>query len=211
MADDLDVLTLAEAKAELGIGPTDTTKDLTLARKITAVSRRLDTACGPIVRRPVTGEVLEGGALHAWVALAPVHSWTSVTEYSGTVAQVLDPEDYDTQPTYGYVAERGGTPTSIYNGRLRRRSAGGSLPFPAGPEAVRVAYVAGRFSDTATVDPLFKEAASVMLQNAWRTQESAVQAMGEFDSPAQSFPRFGIPNYVRDMLAEEWLAGPAVT
>lgn len=210
MADTLDVLTLAEAKEELGIGPADTSKDSTLERKITAVSRRLDQACGPIVRRTVTGEVLAGGSADAWVSLGPVYSWTSVTEYSGTVAQVLDPEDYDTQPTYGYIAERGGTPTSTYSGRLSRRSAGGSLLFPVGPEAVRVTYVAGRFADTAGVDPLFKEAAAVMLKNAWRTQEAAVADMGEFDVPAQNFPRFGIPNYVRDMLAEEWLAGPVV-
>lgn len=210
MADTLDVLTLAEAKAELGVGAADTSKDTILARKITAVSQRLDQACGPIVQRTVTGEVLEGGQDHAWVAFGPVYSWTSVTEYSATAAQVLDPEDYDTQPTYGYVAERGGTPTSIYSGRLTRRSAGGTLVFPVGPEAVRVTYVAGRFVDTANVGALFKEAAAVMLQNAWRPQEAAVQSMGEFDVPAQNFPRFGIPNYVRDMLADEWLAAPVV-
>lgn len=210
MADTLDVLTLAEAKAELAIGETDTSKDTTLARKITAVSRRLDQACGPIVVRTITGEVLEGGAGRAWVSKPPVFSWTSVTEYSATVAQVLDPEDYDTQPTYGYVAQRGGTPTSVYSGRLERRSAGGPLTFPGGPEAVRVTYVAGRFDDTATVDPLFKEAAAVMLKNAWRTQEAAVQVLGDFDVPAQNFPRFGIPNYVRDMLESEWVEIPSV-
>jgi len=208
--DPLDVLTLYEAKEELGIGLSDTSKDGVLARKITAVSRRLDQACGPIVCRTVTAEVLEGGGPDAWVSLAPVFSWTSVTEYSVTVAQVLDPEDYDTQPTYGYVAQRGGTPTSVYSGRLSRRSAGGSLVFPVGPEAVRVTYVAGRFATTAAVDPLFKEAAAVMLKNAWRPMEAAVQALGEFDAPAQNFPRFGIPNYVRDMLADEWLTGPVV-
>lgn len=210
MADTLDVLTLTEAKAELGIGAADTSKDTTLARKITAVSRRLDQTCGPIVRRTITGEVLEGGAAAVWVAFAPVYSWTSVTEYDSTVAQVLDPEDYDTQPTYSYVAERGRTPTSAYSGRLWRRSAGASLRFPTGPEAVRVTYTAGRFADTASVDPLFKEAAAVMLKNAWRTQEAAVQGLGEFDVPAQAFPKFGIPNYVADMLADEWLDGPAV-
>ena len=50
----------------------------------------------------------------------------------------------------------------------------------------------------------------MMLKNAWRTQEMAVQELGEFDVPAQNFPRFGIPNYVSDMLAEEWLASPVV-
>lgn len=210
MADPVDLLTLAEAKEELGLGVGNSSKDLTLARKITAVSKRLDQACGPIVQREVVGEVLEGGQHHAWVAFGPVYSWTSVTEYSGTLAQVLTPEDYDTQPTYGYIAAPGATPTSVYSGRLTRRSAGGTLPFPVGPEAVRVSYVAGRFADTAGVDPLFKEAAGVMLKNAWRTQEMAVQELGEFDVPAQNFPRFGIPNYVSDMLAEEWLASPVV-
>lgn len=209
-ADTLDVLSLLEAKHELGIGPTDPIKDSTLARKITAVSRRLDQAVGPIVRRTITGEVHEGGC--DWIQLRhrPVFSITTVTEYDATTATVLTAEDYDTQPTDSYLAQRWPTSTATYNGVIIRRSSGATARFPVGPEAVRVTYVAGRYATTATVDPVFKEAAAVMLKNAWRTQEAAVQALGEFDVPAQNFPTFGIPNYVRDLLADEWVERPGM-
>lgn len=210
MADDLDVLTIEEGRAAIGLAATNTSKDTLLVPKITAVSRRLDRACGPIVRRDVTGEVLPGGQPSVRVRQWPVFSFTTVTEYSAGVPQVLTVEDFDTQPEEGYSPERWDTPTAVYNGRLWRRCSGGRGWFPEGPEAVKITYVAGRAVDTESVDPLFKDAAAVMLKNAWRPHETAIQDLGEFDVPAQNFPRFGIPNYVRDMLESEWVEIPSV-
>lgn len=208
MADTLDVLTVAEARKAVGISATDTSHDTELAAKVTAVSRRLDQVCGPIVKRTITDEVHPGGTRTIWVRHPPVAAWTTVTEYDAAVAQVLTAEDFDTQPAQAYLAERWPTGTANYNGRLHRRAAGAAATFPTGPEAVKVTYVAGRYTDTASVDALFKEAASVMVKNAWRPFEASVQSYGEFDVPAQNFPRFAIPNYVRDMLDDEWLDGP---
>lgn len=210
MADTLDVLTLAEGKVAVGIDSADTSQDTPLAAKITAVSRRLDQLVGPIVRRTVTGEVHEGGRCEIKVRRYPVYSFTTVTEYSATTATVLTAEDYDTQPADAYWAEPWHTSTAVYSGCVHRRSGGWSHVFPWGPEAVRVTYVAGRYADTASVDPMFKDAAAIMLKNSWRPLEAATQLVGEFDVPAQNFPRFGVPNYVRDLLAEEWVELPGI-
>lgn len=210
MADTLDVLTIAEARKAVGIGDTDTSHDTELAAKVTAVSRLLDEVCGPVVRRTITDEVHPGGTPVVWARHPPVDAWITVTEYNAAVAQVLTAETFDTQPAHGYVADRWPTATANYTGRLHRRSAGTAAAFPAGPEAVKVTYVSGRYTDTASVDARFKEAAGVMLKNAWRPLEVSVASFGEFDVPAQNFPRFGIPNFVPDTLRAEWLDGPVV-
>lgn len=203
MADTLDLLSLAEGKAAVGITDAGTSLDTLLAQKITAVSRRFDRSFGPVVVRTYTDEVHPGGHDSIWVRHWPVSSFTTVTEYAATVSQALTSEDFDTQPTEGYFAERWHTPTANFSGRLYRRGGGARAVFPVGPEAVKVTYVAGRAANTAAVDPAFKDAASVMLKNTWRPHEAATQIMNEFDVPAQNFPRFGVPNYVIDMLAEE--------
>ena len=210
MADTLDVLTLAEAKTVVGIGPADVSQDAPLAQKITAVSRRLDALCGPIVQRTVTDEVQPGGRPYVLVDRWPVASFTTVTEYAATVAQVLTAEDFDTHPGEGFLPERWSTSTAVYSGKLYRRTSGSAAVFPTGPEAVKVTYVAGRAANTAAVDPIFKEAAGVALKNVWRTMESATQMMGEFDVPAQNFPISVVTKAVRDAVAGEIIEGPSV-
>lgn len=209
--DPLDVISLAEAKAVLSIGESDTSNDTALALKITAASRRMDRLCGPIVQRTITNEVHPGGC--QWVRLRrwPVASFTTVTEYNATVSQALTLEDFDTQPAEGFLPERWeSTPTAAFNGKIWRRAAGSYSWFPAGPEAVVATYVAGRAANTAAVDPVFKEAACLALKNVWRTMESAVQALGEFDVPAQNFPISIVTKAVRDACADEIIDAPAV-
>lgn len=211
VADTLDVLTLAEGKTAVGIGASDSSLDTPLAQKITAVSRRLDRLCGPIVQRTVTDEVHPGGCPSIRVRRWPVASFTTVTEYDATVAQVLTLEDFDTQPADGYLPERWeSTPTAVFNGVVWRRSSGCCAWFPAGPEAVKVTYVAGRAANTAAVDPVFKEAAGIALKNLWRTMETATQMLGEFDVPAQNFPVSMVTKAVRDALEDEIVETPGV-
>lgn len=211
MADTLDVITLAEAKTFVGIGSTATSNDTALAQKITSVSRRLDRLCGPIVQRTVTDEVHAGGCPWVRVRRWPVASFSTVTEYSSTVPTVLTLEDFDTQPADGYLPERWeSTPTAVFNGKIWRRSSGSGSWFPSGPEAVKVTYVAGRAADTDAVDPAFKEAAGIALKNVWRTMESAVQMVGEFDVPAQNFPISIVTKAVRDCCADEIIDIPGI-
>jgi hypothetical protein len=211
VADTLDVLTLAEGKSAVGIGAADTSQDTALAQKITAVSRRLDRLCGPIVQRTVTDEVHPGGCPSVRVRRWPVASFTTVTEYDATTPTVLTLEDFDTQPADGYLPERWeSTPTAVFNGVIWRRTSGCGSWFPFGPEAVKVTYVAGRAANTAAVDAVFKEAAGIALKNLWRTMESATQLLGEFDVPAQNFPISMITKAVRDAVLDEIIEIPGM-
>ncbi len=63
MSDTLDVISLAEGKSAVGITTGDTSQDTALAQKITAVSRRIDRLCGPVVQRTVTDEVTSPGLM----------------------------------------------------------------------------------------------------------------------------------------------------
>lgn len=211
MADTLDLISLAEGKSAVGITTGDTSQDTALALKITAVSRRIDRLCGPVVQRTVTDEVHPGGRPWVQVRRWPVASFTTVTEYDATAPTVLTLEDFDTQPTDGFLPERWeSTPTAVFNGKIWRRASGQGCWFPVGPEAVKVTYVAGRAAHTAAVDPAFKEAAGIALKNVWRTMEAAVQLVGEFDAPAQNFPISIVTKAVRDCCAEEIIEGPGV-
>ena len=211
MADTLDLISLAEGKSAVGITTGDTSQDTALALKITAVSRRIDRLCGPVVQRTVTDEVHPGGRPWVQVRRWPVASFTTVTEYDATAPTVLTLEDFDTQPTDGFLPERWeSTPTAVFNGKIWRRASGQGCWFPVGPEAVKVTYVAGRAANTAAVDPAFKEAAGIALKNVWRTMEAAVQLVGEFDAPAQNFPVSIVTKAVRDCCAEEIIEGPGV-
>lgn len=210
-ADTLDLLTLAEGKTAVGIASADTSMNTPLEQKITAVSRRIDRLCGPVVVRTYTDEVLPGGRDSVRVRHWPVSSFTTVTEYDATVAQVLSAEDFDTHPAEAYSPQRwANSPTAVYNGVIWRRKAGLAACFPAGPEAVKVTYVAGRAATTAAVDPVFKEAASIALKNVWRTMESSTQMLGEFDVPAQNFPVSIVTKAVRDCCAEEIIDVPGI-
>ncbi len=211
MADTLDLLSLAEGKAAVGITDAGTGFDTALAQKITAVSRRMDRLCGPIVVRTYTDEELAGGRDRVRVRHWPVSSFTTVTEYDGTTAQVLTAEDFDTQPSEAYSPQRWeNTPTATYNGVLWRRTGGLAACFPCGPEAVKVTYIAGRAANTAAVDPVFKEAAGIALKNVWRSMESGTQLLGEFDVPAQNFPVSMVTKAVRDALADEIIEIPGI-
>lgn len=211
MADVLDVLTVAEALRAVDKDATDTAGTLLLAQMTTAVSRGLDHSIGPVVRRIVTDELQEGDGSGLQLALSPVASVTTVTEHAGGTATVLTRETPTTTPD-GYVAEPYGPEPGLLSGRLVRRSGGSDSAWACGRRNVKVTYVAGRAVDTATVDARFKHAAGVWLQYLWRTREPSVATVGEFDVPAQAWPKFGCPHAVRDLLVDVWqLATPTPT
>ena len=62
MADTLDVLTLAEGRVAVGMDGADPSEDTELAQAITAISRRLDDRCGPIVVRTYTDVEMDGNS-----------------------------------------------------------------------------------------------------------------------------------------------------
>ncbi|MEU5848941.1 hypothetical protein [Saccharopolyspora shandongensis] len=198
----LDVLTLDEGKQALN-ATRSTASDIELAAWITAVSQRLDELVGPVVVRSIAGEAHDGGRHVVLLTRYPVHSITSVAEYVNGTEISLDAETPTSKPAKAYTADQYEPDRSLWSNWLRRRSRGADASFAPGRSAVVVSYEAGRFANTAGVDPRFKIAAMLMLKNLWRSQEDSVATIGEFDVPASSFPTFAVPRAVREMFPHE--------
>jgi len=202
----LDVLTLDEAKQALNV--TATTKhDVELPSFITAVSDRLDRLIGPVVQRTITGELHDGGRENIWLSFFPVVSVSSVQEFAdeSTTPTVLVAETNASRPDEAYLTHAYGR-GSLLAPRLTRRSSTGRhrrAKFAKGQRNVSVSYVAGRCVDTASVDPLYKQAAGMMLANMWRSQQDSTGGVGEFDVPQSSFPRWAVPRAVVQLLEDE--------
>lgn len=201
--DTLDVVSLEEAKVALSIGSADDTAGADLARLITAVSRRLDDGIGPVVRRAATHRA-SGGRRILELPLGPVYSVTSVTEYQGTSAVTVTEETLGTSPSDGWAGERYDPDPTLYSGLLVRRSGGSDMCWYPGQGNVQVVYTAGRAADTSAVDARHKEAAILMLRNLWRSYETSVGGVDEYDVPVGSFPTFAVPRAVKELLAREW-------
>lgn len=195
-----DLLTAAEARRFVGLGTLDTTRGTLLAHYTTAASRALAKACGTIIYGTVTGELQSGGRQHVYLDRHPVAQIVQVVEYDGVTAATLTAETNASKPDYSYVAD-------LSSGKITRRSGGAAHQFPVGMDNVYVTYVAGRFSSTSTVDDRFKTACGLVLKNMWRAQEFANGTVDEFDVPQASFPRFTIPNSVKELLGDEWHYG----
>lgn len=201
MADTLDVLTLAEAKTAINTDSAD--HDTELALHITAVSRRLDDLCGPVVQRTVTDELHDGGCHRLLLRHTPIVSVTSVTEYVSTTSTALSAESNASKPASGYLLEADGHYVSV-----RRRRGNTDATFPNGRRNVAVTYEAGRATDTASVDELFKLAAASILRRLWKRESSAwAQAPSYFadvddPSPTVGFYR-AVDPMVNELLADE--------
>lgn len=195
-----DLLTLAEAKMYVSVGSNDAVKDDLLRNWITGASRALVSKVGTIIHGSVTAELHSGGRPYVYLDHAPVKTVSLVVEYDGTTASTLTAESNSSKPDTAYHVE-------LTSGRVRRRNGNADAWFPVGVDNVLVTYVAGRFSATSTVGAEFKDACGLVLKNAWQAYESTVGQIGEFDVPQARFPRFVIPNAVKEMLGGEWQYG----
>lgn len=201
--DAYDVLTTTEGRQILGYASTDTTKDSTIERLVTAVSRRMDRLIGPVVQRAVTAEEIHAGCSpHIELSHGPVSAVSSVVEYQGTSAVTLTAETPGVQPTEAYRAERYAPNPALLSGILVRRCSGSTRHW--WPEAsVVVTYTAGRVASTTQVDQRHKEAAGLMLKNLWRSYEHSIGEVDQYDVPSASFPTFAVPNAVKELLNDE--------
>lgn len=202
MADTLDLLSLDEGKRALNIPLADTTQDVEVASFITAVSRRIDDMCGPVVVRAITGEVHTGGSGMLFPRYAPVATITSLVEYTGTTAATLAAETNSTKTASDYLLGADGY--VVY-----RRASGGDSIFPVGRSNVVITYTAGRHANTAAVDPLFKQAAAIFLSHLWKFEQGQGSTTFGGAGEGLGIPSFGTPNAVRDLLEDE-LRAPVV-
>lgn len=200
MADPLDLLDADEASAALN-SPSDATE---LARLVTAVSRRLDSLCGPIVMREVGPELHDGCGTLILLNEPPI--WTgagammTVAEWDGSASHTIVAEVQGSATGYDYQLD----PAA---GILYRRSGGWDAYWSAGRRNVSVTYTAGRAADTASVDPLFKQAATLMLQHVYnntgsRNAGAVGQPIGEGFSFVSTIT-FAVPNAVLELLGAE--------
>lgn len=193
MADTLDIITLAEGRAAVNLHASDTSQDTEVAAYITAVSRRLDQAVGPVVVRTITAETHDGAGRFVRLNHSPVSSITSVTEYVETIGTVLTAE------TVGVATTANNYALDARYGILTRRSGGTDTSWSSGRSRIVVTYVAGRYANTTAVDPLFKSAASIFVAHLWRREQSS--------EPVTAYQRghgVAIPRVVKEMLTDEW-------
>jgi hypothetical protein len=198
MADTLDVLTQAEAEQEIGLQsdqyPTE------VASLVTAVSRRLDSLCGPIVQRTVTDEVYSGGR-YLFLRYRPVASVTTVVEYAYTTGTTLTAETNLSKSTDNYHFDP-------RLGVIYRRSGGADIPFTAGRENIVVTYVAGRYATTASVDARFKQAARICIKHLWNNEKATGtqtfgSTLGYDETIGLRVPTFAIPRAAVELIADE--------
>lgn len=199
-----DLLTSEEARIALGIGLNDYDRADVLAWMITGTTSLLEARVGPIVYGTISGELHDGGRSHIYLDQRPVAQITQIVEYDNTTAGTLTAETNSTKPAAGYLFDE-------TSGKIWRRNQNTDARFPAGRRNVSVTYVAGRCAGTAIPDR-YKDAAILTLKNLWRTFEPHMStfANGEFDIPQAQFPRFAVPNAVKELLADEWQTGTGI-
>lgn len=203
----LDVLTLEEAKDAINAANT-TEHDTELPAWIAGVSKRLDKLTGPVVRRGVVDEKHDGGLSVIFLDLFPVYSVTSVVEYAGTVPVTLTEETNAVKPADAYALDTFSADPALKSNCVTRRRSNADGVFAVGRRNVVVSYEAGRFGTTATVDERFKMAARITLMYWWRSQQTSTAPVGDYDVPTINFPKFAVPNAVREMLCDDIQALP---
>ncbi len=197
MADPLDWVSFDDAREALGFESTDTTLVDLFATYITGVSRRLDSYAGPAVIRSAVDEAHTGGLRSVILDMSPVVSVTSVDEYDGATVTALTGHVLgDPYPSAGFTV-------ALSTGIVRRHTSGTPSRFCTGYGNIVASYTAGRFADTASVDPLFVEQAIATLDAWWARHRPGLVTEGEFETIGSRYPTYAIPNHVKEALHHE--------
>lgn len=187
MAEDNDILTLAEARAALNQG-TQTSNDTRITALVTAISERIDDnedGLGPVVIRQPPQETHDGAGTCIQLKFWPVATIVTVTEDGTTLAAADYHIDSDT-------------------GLLYRRSGNYDRKWCEGRANIVVDYTAGRYASTAAVPEKFKQGARLFIKHQWSAEQWGEETIGEFDVPQVRFPAFAIPNAVREWFGGLW-------
>lgn len=200
-----DLLSLVEARSAVNLPEGATQQDVPLTLFVSGLSRRVDKLCGPVVIRAVTAERHDGGAHRIWLKQSPASSITSVSEWLDTTETVLAAETDGVKPADAYLAGKTG-PLSF----IRRRNTGTDGRFAVGRENIVVAYQAGRYANTASVDELFKLTASSILRRIWKREQSSWAQSSDFfsdtENPTPGLRFFkAIDPMIMEFLADELL------
>lgn len=200
MAGPTAIIDVADVQSYLGISG----DDARLQTFIDGLTAALEYVAGPVIQRTITGEVHDGGADHIMLRVTPVVSVDAVHEYIGLADYSLSPEPLgSTVDMWGYSLDDPGKGLVV-----RRSSAGIPMPFLGGPRMVKVDYTAGR----TTVPNNIKSAMLALIETnydaltqggrpAFRNSGMVLDDMQ--GAGAQMVRGFLVPNYVREMLADD--------
>lgn len=203
MSDLLDLLSLADSKLAINMAASTTTHDVVLARHITAISRLVDDACGPVVVRTITAETHDVGYSQRKVFLLrrPVSSITTVREVRSGSVDTLAAVAFGAQ-TSGYFAPPDPRTPSLKAGVLDRRSSGTEYTWPEGDATVEVTYVAGRYATTAAVDARFADCAGAILRRLWKREAGSWAQASSFFEDADQQAGSGFFRVARPLIDE---------
>lgn len=199
-----DVLSLEAAKLVLSRTASDLKDDDAIAALVSAISDRLDRACGPIIRRTVTGEQhlhVEGCSVLR-LRHQPVVSISTITEYTGATGSALTADSLTAEGGYYLQPWWSSDPVGLWTNKVTRR---GSFSGP-----VEVTYVAGRYEDTdAVASTRFHEAAAVFLTFMSQRRNVGVAEVGGYEQPTSVYP-MTMPAIIREILAHDWVESVVV-
>lgn len=190
------VVSLGEVRDYLNIAVTDKSRDAKLLRFIDAGTKVVEGICGPILQRIIQNETHDGGVTEIETYYQPIAAVESVTEYRANIpyplTQVATP---DLGTIYSYMWDNWG--------RIIRRTVGGGItPFPPGPDAVWITYIAGYAVPPSNVVEGLLE---LLRANYQDTQQGRPRpGMTAFDEEEPRGPMLGfyVPGRVREMLSD---------
>ncbi len=191
------IVTLAQAKTQLGMGDEDEF-DAQLTAMVAAASQMIVNRIGSVAGSPTLDEWHDGGSTDLLLYNeGPIQSVTSVTESFGSVVYTLTQITLDS----GSVTTPFGYTVDLNLGLLVRRAAGVAIPFASGEANVHVTFVAGY----ATTPPDITQATLLLIQHMWETQRGAVRnGRGPVEQVA-----FSMPNRVMEILSPYIVPGIA--
>lgn len=195
MADTLDILTLQEGRAAIGVAdPTlaDAARDLQLALYITATSRWVDSVAGPMVSRALLTCATNTAVRTLTLTAATEHTLQLLGSDPVDIGTAADP--------WAVAADRG--IDSIDYADLTVTITGEPVTTTSSHTIRR-----GRFISTATVDPVVKLVATEHLRWSWAVERGA--ASRGFDDLATVGETLTVPSRVLTLLGDYFRPGVA--
>lgn len=197
MADPIDIVTLAEAKAFLNIS--GTTFDTELPDYITAASSMWIKRGGPGASSPEYDEWHDGGGTTIALRHVPVLAISALTEATGSTLDALTEQDPGTSAgNYGYSVD-------TTTGAVTRRAGGIAVPFAAGKRNVHVVYTAGFVTAPADV----KHAILLLILHMWETQRGGTKKSNTNADDYQPGTTYSWPRRVEEIFMAYSIPGIA--
>lgn len=192
-ADAGQIISLADAKAQLRMDRSDSDEELRLY--LAATTEIVEHIVGRIVRRSWT-ETHNGGGVAIVVRKPPILTVTSLVEYIGQTAWTLTEQPYgQAADPYGFNVE------DAEGGRIIRRSAGSwPIRFTPGIGNVVITYTSGR----PVIPASMQIAARQIVAHLWKSRRLAgPKPASNDDVETQDVLGYAIPTQAVELLADD--------